>query len=278
MQRVDSVDAAIGAAEAVVVASPNVSHAEQALAALSADRHVLIEKPLAVDVSDAERVVRAAHERHAICGLAMNLRFHPAILGLRELIESGALGELRFARASFGFDLRRWRPEMDYRESYSARAELGGGIVLDAIHELDYLLWLLGTVSSVTAELDRVSDLELDVEDTALLILRFESGVLGTVDLNYVDPVYRRTCLLVGSDGVAEWDWSAGTITVSGAQDRTLEVEKSFAKTYTAVLADFLHAAFAGGTPRAVVGEGLAALRVAHAAKRSSALGQRVAL
>ena len=208
----------------------------------------------------------------------MNLRFHPAILGLRQLIENGALGKLRFARASFGYDLRRWRAGTDYRGSYSAQAELGGGIVLDAIHELDYLLWLLGPVSSVTAELDRVSELELDVEDTALFVLRFESGVLGTVDLNYVDPVYRRTCLLVGSDGVAEWDRATGRSRSRGKQGRTLDVTKSFTETYVAVLADFLDAAFTGGTPRAVVGEGLAALRVADAAKRSSALGQRVAL
>ena len=57
------------------------------------------------------------------------------------------------------------------------RAALGGGILLDAIHELDYLLWLLGPVASVSAELDRVSDLEIDVEDTALLSLRFASGL-----------------------------------------------------------------------------------------------------
>ena len=68
MQLVDSVARQSAEAEAVVVASPNSLHAEQALAALTAGRHILVEKPLAVDVSDAERVVRAAHERHASAG------------------------------------------------------------------------------------------------------------------------------------------------------------------------------------------------------------------
>ena len=137
----------------------------------------------------------------------MNLRFHRGILGLRDLLPE--LGAVRFVRSSFGYDLRLWRPGTDYRESYSARAALGGGILLDAIHELDYLLWLLGPVASVSAELDRVSDLEIDVEDTALLSLRFESGVLGAVDLNFVEPAYRRQCVIVGSEAVASWDWTA---------------------------------------------------------------------
>ena len=200
----------------------------------------------------------------------MNLRFHHGILGLRELLPD--LGELRLARSSFGYDLRLWRPGTDYRSSYSAQAALGGGILLDAIHELDYLLWLLGPVESVTAELDHVSELEIDVEDTALLSLRFASGALGAVDLNFVEPSYRRECLLVGSDAVAHWDWNGGAIRVRrGDNERTIDVACDVQETYRAVLEDFL----SGREPRTPAEDGLAALRIVDAARRSAAEGGR---
>ena len=265
-----SAEEAIEAADAVVVASPSSLHAEQALAALAAGKPTLVEKPLASTVEDAERVADAA--RDGVCGVAMNLRFHRGILGLRELLPE--LGAVRFVRSSFGYDLRLWRPGTDYRESYSARAALGGGILLDAIHELDYLLWLLGPVASVSAELDRVSDLEIDVEDTALLSLRFESGVLGAVDLNFVEPAYRRQCVIVGSEAVASWDWAAGTISVRrGDEERSVDVAYDVNDTYRAVLENFL-----AGNPRTPAEDALEALRLVDAARRSARAGQRVEL
>jgi predicted dehydrogenase len=274
IERVDSMDSAIATADAVVVASPSSLHAEQALAAISAGKPTLVEKPLAVNVDDAGRVVAAARDHGVICGVAMNLRFHRGILGLRELLPE--LGTLRLARSSFGYDLRLWQPGTDYRGSYSARAALGGGILLDAIHELDYLLWLLGPVASVSAELDQVSDLEIDVEDTALLAVRFESGALGAFDLNFVEPAYRRECLLVGSDAMASWDWNTAAISVRrGTEERSVDTACDVLDTYRAVLEDFLEAAVSGGEPRTSAEDGLAALRVVDAARRSAAEGCR---
>jgi predicted dehydrogenase len=273
--RVESIGEAVSWADAVVVASPSSLHAGQAVEALAARKPTLVEKPLAVSVEDAERVVDAA--RGTVSGVAMNLRFHRGILGLRDLLPE--LGPIRLATASFGYDLRLWRPGTDYRASYSAQAALGGGILLDAIHELDYLLWLLGPVASVSAELERISELEIDVEDTALLALRFGSGALGSVDLNCVEPAYRRGCVLVGSEAVASWDWSAGAIVVRREdEERSIDAACDVKDTYKDVLEDFLEAAATGRRPRTPLEDGLAALRVAHAARRSAELGQRVTL
>jgi predicted dehydrogenase len=275
--RADSAESAIAAADAVVVSSPSSFHAQQALVALEAGKPTLVEKPLAASVEDAERIVETARALGVACGVAMNLRFHCGILGLRDLLPE--LGEVRLARSSFGYDLPLWRPDIDYRASYSARAELGGGILLDAIHELDYLLWLLGPVNSVSAELDRVSDLEIDVEDTALLALKFESGALGAVDLNFLEPAYRRECLLVGSGAVAHWDWNSGKISLRRREDtRTVDATCDVAETYRAVLEDFLSAADSGGEPRTPPEDGAAALRLVEAGRRSSAEGCRASV
>jgi predicted dehydrogenase len=277
--RASSVDEAVAEADAVVIASPSSLHAEQAVLALSCDRHTLVEKPLAVTAREAAPVVEAAAQTKAICGVAMNLRFHRGVLALQKLLVEQELGSPRYVQASFGYDLRLWRPEKDYRESYSAQAALGGGILLDAVHELDYLTWLLGPVESVTAELGRVSELEIDVEDTALLILRFASGVLGAVDLNYIDPAYRRGCIIVGSEAVASWDWNASTIAVSRAKSvHKLDVAENVADTYRAVLKDFVAAAESTRDPRTPVEDGVAALRIVDASRRSASRGQRVSV
>jgi predicted dehydrogenase len=274
----DTLDAAIGRADAVIVASPNSLHAEQALAALELRKPVLVEKPLAVTVVDAERVTAAAERTGAVCGVAMNLRFHPGVLELKRLVDDGTLGDVRFAQASFGYDLRRWHPESDYRLGYSARADLGGGIVLDAIHELDYLLWLFGAVDSVSAEVAHVSDLEIDVEDVAVAVLRFGSGAVGAVDLNFFEPAYRRGCTVVGSHAVARWDWRQETVALSrhGADDEIFDVRCDLAQTYRAELVDFVRSVELADEPAVPAVLGLAAVRLADAIKRSARSGHRI--
>ena len=90
----------------------------------------------------------------------------------------GLVGRVLSARADCGFYLPSWRPGRDYRQTYSARARDGGGILLDAIHEFDYLRWLLGEVTEVFCIAGRWSRLEIDVEDLAEVSLRFASGAL----------------------------------------------------------------------------------------------------
>ena len=275
-----SIDEALACVDAAVVASPSSLHAEQAETALRAGRHTFVEKPLATTAKAAAAVAELASASGLVCGVAMNLRFHPGLLRLRELIRSAALGEVRLARASFGYDLRLWRPGTDHRDTYSARAELGGGIVLDAIHELDYLLWLLGPVASVTAETAESPDVGMDVEDLALAVLRFQSGALGAVDLNFFEPAYRRGCVIAGSEAVATWDWEQATVTIrraTGADER-FTASHDLADGYREELADFIAAAQRGKAPRTTASEGAAAAELADALKLSAARGRRIEL
>jgi predicted dehydrogenase len=241
---------------------------------------VLIEKPMTVDPREADSIVALARERGLTCGVAMNLRFHPGILTLRELVSEGRLGAIRFAHASFGSDLRGWRPGTDYRTTYSARAALGGGVVRDSVHELDYLTWMLGPATSVTAEVANVSDLEIDVEDLGAALIRLASGALACVDLTYVDPVYRRGCLLVGADATARWDWTQDKVEISrpGAEAVRLDVTADVADTYVAEMRDFVEAAQNGRAPRTSAEEGRDAVRLAEALLRSAKEGRRVEL
>ena len=279
VERARSFEQALESADAAIIASPSSRHAEQAQLVLARGLPVLVEKPLAATAAEAEAVARDAAEANTECGVAMNLRFLPALIELKSLAAGGELGRVMRAAVWFGYDLSRWRPETDYRDSYSARAELGGGIVLDAIHELDYLCWLLGPAVSVVAATARVSDLEIDVEDTAVAAIAFASGALATVDLDFVSPVYRRGCVLTGTDATATWDWTTGSIEVaSGSESRRIETVGKVEDTYGAEVGDFL--ATVRGERRSFVpaAEGAVVVRLAEAIKRSSDEDTRVEL
>jgi predicted dehydrogenase len=272
-----SLEQALDGADAAVVASPNRLHAEQALAAVQAGCAVLVEKPLAVDLADADRLVAAASRAGRPCGVAMNLRFHAGVLTLRRLLDEGALGRVLTAEVVFGYDLRRWRPDTDYRRSYSARRDLGGGILLDAIHELDYAGWLLGPAVDVDARCARLSDLAIDVEDTVLASVGLASGALLSVRLNFHEPAYRRGCHLVGTEATATWDWVAETVVVrrTEAPEETIDARCPVQETYRAELEDFVAAVVEGRAPRTSLAEGRDALALCDAIRRAAATGQR---
>jgi predicted dehydrogenase len=109
------------------------------------------------------------------------------------------------ARAQFGQYLPDWHPWEDYRKGYSAQRGLGGGVVLDRIHELDYLTWLMGDATAVTALVGHLSHLEIDTEDTAEILLQFANGAFGSVHLDYVRRSYDCALEVIGDQGTIQW-------------------------------------------------------------------------
>src|SRR6185369_13479350 len=108
-------------------------------------------------------------------------------------------------RARFSHYLPNWRPGTDYRTSYSARRAHGGGIVLEGVHEIDYVRWMAGEVASVSAWAGRLSGLDIDSEDCALITLHCKSGAVAQIHLDYLSPLKLRGCEVVGEDAVLRW-------------------------------------------------------------------------
>lgn len=279
-------EAALAEADAAVVASPTSEHLAQAERALTHGCHLLVEKPIALGAGpEVDALVAAACDAGRVLAVAMNLRFHPGPAAVREVVTAGRIGRPLTARFSFGGYLPDWRPGTDYRRSYSARRELGGGVLLDVIHELDYAGWILGPAAEAGAWLGRVSDLELDVEDVVLAHVAYESGALASFELDYLDRSYRRGCRIVGSEASVEWDWSAGTVRLLGPAGAVDErpAAKEFQPTYRAQARAWLAALRAG--EQDLEGAGLvdgwdaaATLRLADAIRESAETGRRVAV
>jgi predicted dehydrogenase len=148
------------------------------------------------------------------------MRFHPGLVRVKQLLDGGAVGSILSARAAFGQYLPDWHPDEDYRAGYSARRDLGGGIILDAIHEVDFLRWLAGEMQSVACFSGRLSSLEIDTEDTAALLLRFANGAIGEIHLDYVQRAYSRSAEIIGEKGTIRWDYALRAVRWYSAEDR----------------------------------------------------------
>src|SRR4030067_387205 len=122
------------------------------------------------------------------------------------------IGDPLSARAHWGEYLPGWHPWEDYRQGYSARAELGGGVILTLCHPLASLRWLLGDVKALWAFAGRLRDLSLDVEDNAEIGLRFADSMLGSVHLDYNQRPSAHTLEIVGSQGTIRWDNADGGV------------------------------------------------------------------
>ena len=196
----------------VLITTPSHLHAEQAQQAAAHDCHLFIEKPLA-HTGDGLRELAAEVDRRGLITLVgCNMRFHPGPAQVKTLLDEGKIGRILFARVQTGSYLPGWRPDRDYRSSYSAQAKQGGGCILDCIHEIDLARWYLGEVSEVFCVAERRGTLEVDTEDVALLLCRHGTGALSEVHLDFVQRTYERGCQIAGADGSIFWDFREGVV------------------------------------------------------------------
>ena len=140
------------------------------------------------------------------------------------MISEGEIGRVISADVHFGEYLPAWHPWEDYREGYAARADLGGGVVLTQCHSLDYLPWLIGNVEAVWGFVAKLSDLEVAVEDTAKIGLRFENGALGSIHLDYCQQPPAHHFEVIGTTGTLQCDLSDGVVRIYRAKKKEWEV------------------------------------------------------
>jgi predicted dehydrogenase len=259
--------------DVVFICTPPVLHVSQASQAIRAGCHVFIEKPLSNSLEGVDQLVAEAHAGGRIVQIGYNLRFHPGLGKLKQLIESGALGRVLWARAEAGQYLPDWRPWQDYRQSYTARHDLGGGILLDGSHELDYITWLLGYPSEIMCMAGKVSSLQVDVEDCADLLLRFANGAQAQVHLDFVQRDYTRSCKIVGELGTALWDFTDREVRFFSGDTKDWQ---SFSYTfepndmYVSEVSEFLSCVADGNNPLVDLDQGAAVLKLVLAAKSAA--------
>jgi len=205
--------------EAAILANPAPFHVDTALALAEAGVHLLIEKPFSVSLDGVEKLINLCHSRRLVLQVGYCLRFTPSLVALKEVVERGDIGDVLSLEAEVGQYLPDWRPGQDYRQTVSAQAHLGGGVLWELSHELDLARWMAGEVAELEAKVERSGQLEIDVEDTARLSLVFDNGAKGEVRLDMLQRPANRFCKVVGSRGCALWHGIAGETKVMTADE-----------------------------------------------------------
>jgi predicted dehydrogenase len=269
--------------DAVLVCSPSIFHLEHTRAAIDAGKHVFVEKPLATSMDGVDDLVTAAEDAGLVAMVGFNMRFRSGFLRAKSLLDDGELGRPLAARANASFYLPHYHPDKDYRTRYQAQKKLGGGVVLDDIHELDYLSVLFGPVMKVFAVVQRLSDLEIDVEDFAAVTLWHQSGVITQLQLDFLQRMYRRGLEVTGSEATLTLDHNSGEIRVYGPgpdsyrvlpQAMGVEVNQM----YLDEMAHFVDCVAGRAQPIADLSVGRDALRVAMAVYESGKRGEVITL
>lgn len=268
--------------QAAVIASPSSRHMDVALPLARAGVHLLVEKPISSTAEGVLELIETCQIHGVRLMTGYNMRFQLALQRFRELLLEERVGRVFSVRAEVGQFLPSWRPGTDYRQNVSAKAELGGGVLLELSHEIDYLRWLFGEVEWVSATLRKQSSLEIDVEDTAHLILGFahdvgETPVVASLNMDFVRHDTTRSCTVIGEAGTLRWNAIAGVVEIFEQGEADWKILFSHKRqrddSYLAEWRHFL-SCVAGVEPPMISGnDGLAVLRIIEAARRSSSAG-----
>ena len=196
--------------DAVLVTNPTALHLEVAIPAAQAGCHLFIEKPVShstLRIDDLEAAVESGGGQVLI---GYHFRFSPGLRAIKEWIHDGAVGRPLSARVYLGEHLPDWHPWEDYRASYSARSDLGGGVVRNLSHPFDYLRWLLGEISEVQALTANSGSLGISVEDTASILMGLEQGLVANVQLDYLRRPPAHSLEIIGTEGAMQWNGLSG--------------------------------------------------------------------
>lgn len=203
-----------------LIATPTSLHVPLALDAAQRGCHLFIEKPLGDALDDTDELVSEVQARKLTTMVGCNMRFHHGPATIKWLLSQGAIGRLISARLEGGQYLPDWHPWEDYRRGYSANASMGGGAILDGIHEIDCARWLFGEIRQVFCQGGKLSSLEIDTEDTAEILMKVDSGFSVSVHLDYIQRMYCRNYKVIGEEGTINWDINQGGVNLFSASDK----------------------------------------------------------
>ncbi len=200
--------------DGALITNPTSEHIRTALQVAGYGIPLFIEKPLDKNLELADELEDLVVKNGVPVLIGYNMLYHPAIEKMIEMIRENAIGKIIAAKSQFGTYMPAWHKDEDYRESYAAKASLGGGVVLTSIHEQNYLTEMFGEAVEVMAMRTGGNVLGIDSEEGSEIIMRHSSGVVSNIHLNFFQRPYTRTCQLIGSEGTIFWDFMIPELTL----------------------------------------------------------------
>lgn len=263
------------APQAAIIAGPASRHLEAARSLADAGIHLFVEKPFADSTKGLNQLMASCRERRLTLMVGYNLRFFPSLMQVKKMLDDDVIGRVISVRAEVGQYLPDWRPAADYRQGVTARSSLGGGVLLELSHEIDYVYWMFGMPDRVTACGGRLSDLETDVEDTVELMFEYQAPKrLVNIHLDMVQRAPVRRCRIAGEQGTLIWDAMADVIEHYAADTRQWQRLEEYAladrnQMYIDELSEFLSAIAEKRDPAISGEQGKDVLAIVEAARKS---------
>jgi predicted dehydrogenase len=270
------------APQIAIIANPATLHLEIAQKLAEAGVHLLVEKPISTSTVGVLELIKTCEKNKVVLMTGYNLRFLPSLIHFNELIKKKIVGKILSVRCEVGQYLPDWRPNKDYRMTVSANSLLGGGVLLELSHEIDYVRWIFGDINWVRATLSKQSSLEIDVEDSAHLVLGFEPSTDGTqlianLNLDFIRHDRTRSCTVIGDKGTLRWNGVTETVDIYKPRSGNWEVlfghnsEKN--ETLISEWKSFLESVYKKTEPTITGENGLRVLEIIEAAQKSAATG-----
>jgi predicted dehydrogenase len=268
--------------DALLIATPHTEHAGQAVSALERDIHVLCEKPMSDSLSSARKMLEASKRSEAILSIGFMLHFRPGIIRLKELIDSGELGNILQFRYHIGTYITLINSLSRYQST------LNGALFMDYAHQPDLAYWLLGkkpTAVYVLAGQGGTTELTSN-PNTAFILLDFEEALSACISLNYLQMPQRDDCEIIGDRAWAHWDIQRQSLRI-GRRAGVSVIEASISEEtipeignemYSAEHNRFLDAIEGLSEPSSPPEEAIVSMEIIDAAMRSFQTGKRINL
>lgn len=259
--------------DGVIIANPTALHLDVAIPAAEAGCAVFMEKPISDSFDRLPELQNALKHNGGRFQMGFQFRFHPGLEKIRELIEAGRIGTPLSFRAEWGEYLPGWHPWEDYRKSYSARKDLGGGVLLTLSHPLDYVRWLFGDPSIIWGMNMKISNLEMDTDDIAEIGLLMKTGIAGSIHLDYYSRPTSNNLTVNGSDGTLQCNNLDGVVHLSASDGKveTFAPQPAYDRNdmFLNEMRRFIDVAAGIAQPSCTLEDGIAAQRMVDLVRRS---------
>tara|TARA_B100000745_G_C20136265_1_gene389485 strand:+ start:195 stop:1181 length:987 start_codon:yes stop_codon:yes gene_type:complete len=250
------------------ITNETVFHVPTAKKLAESGLDLFIEKPLSNSMKNVKDLAKIVKEKKIITLMGCNLRFDRCIKKIKSLIKQKTIGKIISVKVECGTYLPDWHPYGNYSESYAGRDDLGGGVVLTCIHEIDYLYWFFGEIKEVFSITGKFSDLKIKSSDLSAIILKFKNGIIGEVHLDYFQRPELRSCKIIGTKGTIYWNSLNNEVKIFDVKKkkwiRTLKVKNyDKNKQYVDELSHFLNCVRRKEKPINGLIEGIKILKIA---------------
>jgi len=213
-------EADLGDVDAVMVCTPTDQHIEPAMKAARAGCHLFIEKPISNSLDGVDELLTFCRDREILIQMGYVMRHHPNLKEIKALLDIDKIGKINMCQIKSGYFIGKYRPE--YAQLYWAHKATGGGVIWDASHQQDWVQWLMGPITQVAAMTEHfMLDIDEDVEDSAVMMLRFASGALGSVSMSNCQQNYKSGVELNGEKGSIEWSYANSEVRIYTEDDQS---------------------------------------------------------